>query len=75
MKRRVGYLPEDVGFYDDLTGLENLIYTARLNSIPEIEAKQKAEKLLFRVGLSDEMEKKTGKYSRGMRQGLGLRMY
>jgi ABC-2 type transport system ATP-binding protein len=65
-------LPEDVGFYDDLTGLENLIYTARLNSIPEIEAKQKAEQLLFRVGLSDEMGKKTGKYSRGMRQRLGL---
>jgi len=72
VKRRVGYLPEDVGFYDDLTGLENLIYTARLNSIPEIEAKQKAEQLLFRVGLSDEMGKKTGKYSRGMRQRLGL---
>ena len=35
VKRKIGYLPEDVGFYDDMTGLENLIYTARLNGIPE----------------------------------------
>ncbi|MCK7535450.1 MAG: ATP-binding cassette domain-containing protein [Marinilabiliales bacterium] len=31
VKRMVGYLPEEVGFYDDLTGMENLTYTARLN--------------------------------------------
>ena len=33
VKRKVGYLPEDVGFYEDLTGLENLVYTAQLNSL------------------------------------------
>ena len=37
VKRKIGYLPEDVGFYDDMTGLENLIYTARLNGIPDKE--------------------------------------
>jgi ABC-2 type transport system ATP-binding protein len=72
VKRRVGYLPEDVGFYEDRSGLENLIYTARLNRIPEPEAREKAEQLLAKVGLADEKEKKTGKYSRGMRQRLGL---
>jgi ABC-2 type transport system ATP-binding protein len=72
VKRRVGYLPEDVGFYDDLTGPENLVYTARLNGIAPNEAKEKALLLLERVGLSDELTKKTGKYSRGMRQRLGL---
>jgi ABC-2 type transport system ATP-binding protein len=72
VKRRVGYLPEDVGFYDDLTGFENLMFTARLNRLPGLVASQKAEQLLARVGLSDEMKKKTGKYSRGMRQRLGL---
>ncbi len=72
VKRRVGYLPEDVGFYDDLTGFENLIYTARLNSISDKDAAQKADQLLVRVGLSDARKKKTGKYSRGMRQRLGL---
>jgi ABC-2 type transport system ATP-binding protein len=72
VKQKVGYLPEDVGFYDDRTGLENLIYTARLNSIPTKEAKEKAAHLLTRVGLADASKKKTGKYSRGMRQRLGL---
>ena len=72
VKRRVGYLPEDVGFYDDYTGLENLVYTARLNGMTPNEAGQRAEQLLARVGLSDEANKKAGKYSRGMRQRLGL---
>lgn len=72
VKRKVGYLPEDVGFYDNRSGLENLIFTAQLNSIPEKEAIVKAEHLLDRVGLSDALNKKTGKYSRGMLQRLGL---
>jgi ABC-2 type transport system ATP-binding protein len=72
VKRKVGYLPEDVRFYDDLTGMENLIYTARLNNISAGEAGQKAKELLALVGLSDDMGKKAGKYSRGMRQRLGL---
>ncbi len=72
VKRKVGYLPEDVGFYDDRTGFENLLYTARLNSIAIKEAEQRADQLLMRVGLNGESQKKTGKYSRGMRQRLGL---
>jgi ABC-2 type transport system ATP-binding protein len=72
VKRRVGYLPEDVGFYDNRSGFENLMYTARLNSIPEKEATKRAEQLLIKVGLADALKKKTGKYSRRMRQRLGL---
>jgi ABC-2 type transport system ATP-binding protein len=72
VKRKVGYLPEDVRFYDDLTGMENLIYTARLNRISDEEAGQKTKDLLIRVGLLDDMNKKAGKYSRGMCQRLGL---
>ena len=72
VKRRVGYLPEDVGFYYNRSGLENLMFTALLNHLSYKEAKQKIEQLLVRVGLSDAAEKKTGKYSRGMLQRLGL---
>ena len=72
VRRKVGYLPEDVGFYDDMTGPENLVYTALLNNIPEKEAREKAGELMERVGLSGENNKKVGKYSRGMRQRLGL---
>ncbi|MBN2520070.1 MAG: ABC transporter ATP-binding protein [Bacteroidales bacterium] len=72
VKKKVGYLPEDVGFYDDYTGIENLIYTARLNGFSLNNADEKAKELLNRVGLGDNGKKKTGKYSRGMRQRLGL---
>ena len=72
VKRKVGYLPEDVGFYDDRNGVENLVYTAQLNGVAYCEAKERALRLMDRVGLSDELRKKTGKYSRGMRQRLGL---
>ncbi|SFD78761.1 ABC transporter ATP-binding protein [Thermophagus xiamenensis] len=72
VKKKVGYLPEDVGFYEDLTGFDNLVYTARLNNIPQDQAEQKANELLEKIGLGKEKFKKTGKYSRGMRQRLGL---
>lgn len=72
VKKKVGYLPEDVGFYDDRSGIENLLYTARLNRIPEKDAVQRAEDLMIKVGLANEMHKKTGIYSKGMRQRLGL---
>jgi ABC-2 type transport system ATP-binding protein len=72
VKKKVGYLPDDVGFYEDRSGLDNLMYTARLNRISERQAREKAERLLERVGLSDAAEKKAGTYSRGMRQRLGL---
>ena len=72
VREKVGYLPEDVGFYDDMTGIENLLYTARLNRIDEKEARAKAQELLERVGLPLDTKKKAGKYSRGMRQRLGL---
>lgn len=72
VKQKVGYLPEDVGFYDDRTALENLLFTARLNRIPDPEATEKGRQLLDRVGLSEAGSKKVGKFSRGMRQRLGL---
>jgi len=72
VKKKVGYLPEDVGFYYNLTGWENLMFTARLNRMTGKEASMKVEQLLERVGLTEAAGKKTGKYSRGMLQRLGL---
>ena len=72
VKKRIGYLPEDVGFYYNRTGYENLMLTARLNRLSKSEAQEKVEQLLARVGLSNAAEKKSGKYSRGMLQRLGL---
>jgi len=72
VKKRVGYLPEDVGFYDDMTGMENLMFTARLNNMSRKTAYKKSGELLDRVGLFEARDKKAGKFSRGMRQRLGL---
>ncbi len=72
VKRKVGYLPEDVGFYFNYSGYENLFYSARLNSLSGRDAKQKVSQILERVGLTEAAHKKTGKYSRGMLQRLGL---
>lgn len=72
VKQKVGYLPDDVGFYQHMTGLENLLYTASLNNINRKQAMERAEHLLQKVNLTDVAHKKTGKYSRGMRQRLGL---
>ena len=69
VKRRVGYLPDTVGFYDNLTAVQNLAYTARLigNS-----ASSRIMTSLDRVGLAEVAHKRVGTYSRGMRQRLGL---
>ncbi|WP_010268569.1 ABC transporter ATP-binding protein [Paenibacillus senegalensis] len=72
VKRRVGYLPDDVGFYEDRTALDNLVYTARLNRIASADAKERALALLDKVGLQDAATKLVGTFSRGMRQRLGL---
>src|SRR5699024_8320738 len=72
VKKRVGYLPDDLGFYQNMTGMENLLYTASLNGMSRKEAKKRANELLEIVGLTDASHKKTGKYSRGMKQRLGL---
>ncbi|GGA37475.1 ABC transporter ATP-binding protein [Paenibacillus physcomitrellae] len=72
VKRKVGYLPDDIGFYEDRTALDNLIYTARLNGISREDAVVKAAALLEKTGLSEHAGKKVGAFSRGMRQRLGL---
>ena len=72
VKRRVGYLPDDVGFYSDLTGRDNLRYTAQLNRLPKEVAEERIEHLLHDVGLTDSADRRVSEYSRGMRQRLGL---
>jgi len=72
VKKIVGYIPENIGFYDDMNAIENLLFIARLNNIPDSVSSPKIKDALERVGLKDEAEKKLGAYSRGMRQRLGI---
>jgi ABC-2 type transport system ATP-binding protein len=72
VKKRVGYLPESPGFYEDMTAEKNLLYIARLNRIPEIEATQRITRVLEQVGLAEDGRRLVREYSRGMKQRLGI---
>ncbi|HEU4659936.1 MAG TPA: ABC transporter ATP-binding protein [Pseudolabrys sp.] len=72
VKRRVGYLPDSVGFYDHLSAADNLHYTARLIGIPLAEREKRIAAALARVRLEEVAEKRVATFSRGMRQRLGL---
>ncbi len=68
LRRKLGFLQENVSFYDQLTGLEVLQYFARLKGV----AKQTCPELLAQVGLGDASKRRVKTYSKGMRQRLGL---
>ncbi len=70
VKRRVGYMPDAVGFYDTMSGRDNLEYTARLNRLTDYLTR--IDRLLDTVGLSDAADRPVATYSRGMRQRLGV---
>ena len=72
VKRITGYLPDNVGFYGDLTGRENLRFTGSLNGIPESGLDEKIDALLERTGIADAGDRKVRTYSLGMKQRLGI---
>jgi ABC-2 type transport system ATP-binding protein len=72
VKERVGYLPENVGFYDDMDARQNLLYIARLSRIPDKISSGRIDESLKVVDLLEEVGKKVGTYSKGMRQRLGI---
>ena len=66
VKRKIGYLPEDVGFYDDMTGPENLIYTARLNGISDAkEDREIFARYAPAIGVGRRAYQKSGNYNPG----------
>lgn len=68
MRAKMGYLPENVMFYEQLTGLEVITYFARLKG----QSKSHAKALLEQVGIAHAMARPVKTYSKGMRQRLGL---
>lgn len=67
-RSKVGYLPENVSFYEQLSGLEVLTYFAKLKGF----SKKHAIELLEQVGITYAMKRQVKTYSKGMRQRLGL---
>jgi len=72
VKAMSGYLPEKVGFYENLTAACNIAYTARLNSLPEAVVTKRVNEALEVVGLSEVAEQNVGTFSRGMKQRLAI---
>ncbi|WP_108671492.1 ABC transporter ATP-binding protein [Peribacillus acanthi] len=72
IRKYIGYLPQFPVFYDWMTGIEFLIYSAKLTGMNVKEATVQAEILMRKVGLEDAKKRKIGKYSGGMKQRLGI---
>jgi ABC-2 type transport system ATP-binding protein len=72
IRRRIGVLPESAGYPQQQTGEEYLRYHARLYGHSRSSARAVAETLLAEVGLADRRRSLIERYSRGMRQRLGL---
>ncbi|MFR8469183.1 ABC transporter ATP-binding protein [Eisenbergiella tayi] len=72
VKKITGYLPDNVGFYPDMTGRQNLRFTGRLNGLQGEELEKRIDEMLKRVGMTNAADRKTGTYSRGMKQRLGI---
>ena len=72
VKRRVGYMPDQVGFYDGLSALDNLAYTGRLAGLSRDEIDARFADAMERVGLTTVGRNRVRTYSQGMRQRLGL---
>ena len=63
VKSRAGYMPDQVGFYDELTAHENLVYIARLNGIPSSQIDTRVKDVIARVGLEKSSSKNVGTFS------------
>jgi ABC-2 type transport system ATP-binding protein len=73
MRRRLGYLPQDFGFYPYLTGLKMLVYLLQLKGVEAPGGLDRlASELLERVNLTGAAHRKLKGYSGGMRQRLGI---
>ena len=72
VKRIIGYLPENVGFYENLTPRENLRFIAELNNIDRAEAEKRIDEVLKAVNLVEEKDLTVGTFSKGMKQRLGI---
>lgn len=72
VKRAVGYMPDTVGFYDDLTARENLRYSGKLAGLRGERLEARIDAVLARVRLTEAADRLAKTFSRGMRQRLGL---
>lgn len=71
-RARLGYLPQDFGYYPDFTGMDFLLYMAALKGLDKAAARKNAAELMKLVALQEFAKKKIKTYSGGMKQRLGI---
>ena len=71
-KRQIGYMPEGVPLYSDLTVKEFVSYMAELKGVPRKERKEKVKKAIEETGLTDVQNKLTKNLSRGYKQRVSM---
>ena len=71
-KSAIGYVPQDLAIYPDLSARENLMFFARLYGMPTAEAKRRSREVLEVTGLADRAGDQTKKYSGGMKRRLNI---
>ena len=71
-KAAIGYVPQDLAIYPDLSGRENLMFFARLYGMPTADAKRRSAEVLEVTGLTDRAGDATKKYSGGMKRRLNI---
>lgn len=72
VKQVLGLVPQDSGFYDERTALSHMVYYGRLKGLSKKESLEQSRILLNQVGLGNEMFKKVGYFSHGMKTRLGI---
>jgi ABC-2 type transport system ATP-binding protein len=72
IKQILGLVPQDSGFYDERTALSHMVYYGRLKGLSKTESLEQSRVLLDQVGLGNEMFKRVGYFSHGMKTRLGI---
>ncbi len=72
IRQRLGYIPQEFGFFRGLNAVDMLDYIGTMKNIPRVERKRQVESLLEQVNLTRDARRKVGGYSGGMKQRLGI---
>ncbi len=72
VRQRLGYLPQEFGFYKSLNAYDLLDYVAAMKNLPRAQRRQQVERVLEQVNLTKDAKRRVGGYSGGMKQRLGI---
>ena len=72
VRRQLGYIPQDFGFFKTLNAFEMLDYIGTMKNIPQPQRRRQVERLLEEVNLTRDARRRVGDYSGGMKQRLGI---